>query len=74
MRLWGLAKILSTDWHCRAFKRSTYYYETQSIPYADEVEDEIEEIFNNNHKVYGSRIIKAELLKRGKRISRRKIC
>lgn len=38
------------------------------------METEIEEIWSNNRKVYGSRKIKAELLKRGKRISRRRIC
>lgn len=54
--------------------RSTYYYELQGTLADGGLEDEIEEIFNNNRKVYGSRKIKAELLKRGKRVSRRKIC
>ena len=54
--------------------RSTYYYELQGTPPDDELEVMVEEIFDNNRKVYGSRKIKVELLKRGKRVSRRKIC
>lgn len=59
---------------CLGIARSTYYYETKEPTEEIELEDEIEEIFNRNRKVYGSRKIKAELLKRGLRISRRKIC
>jgi putative transposase len=54
--------------------RSTYYYETKGVAQEVEIEEEIEKIFLSNRKVYGSRKIKAELLKRGKRVSRRKIC
>ena len=59
---------------CLGIARSTYYYETKEAPEETELEDEIEEIFNQNRKVYGSREIKAELQKRGRRVSKRKIC
>jgi putative transposase len=59
---------------CLDIARSTYYYELQGQPQETVLEAEIEEIFNKNRQVYGSRKIKAELLKRGKRVSRRKIC
>lgn len=59
---------------CLGIARSTYYYETKGTPEETNLEDEIEEIFNRNRKVYGSRKIKAELLKRGRRVSKRKIC
>ena len=59
---------------CLDVARSTYYYEIKSTPQEVELETEIEEIFNSNRKVYGSRKIKAELMKRGKQVSRRKIC
>jgi putative transposase len=59
---------------CLGIARSTYYYETKDKPQEVELETEIEDIFNRNRRVYGSRKIKAELLKRGKRISKRKIC
>lgn len=59
---------------CLGIARSTYYYETKACPEETELEDEIEEIFVRNRKVYGSRKIKAELLKRGRRVSKRKIC
>lgn len=59
---------------CLGIARSTYYYETKETPEETELENEIEEIFNQNRKVYGSRKIKAELLKRGQRISKRRIC
>jgi putative transposase len=59
---------------CLGIARSTYYYETKETPEETELEDEIEKIFNQNRKVYGSRKIKAELLKRGRRVSKRKIC
>jgi transposase InsO family protein len=59
---------------CLGIARSIYYYEIKGIPEETELEDEIEEIFNRNRKVYGSRKIKAELLKRGRCVSKRKIC
>jgi len=59
---------------CLGIARSTYYYETKGTPDETELEDEIEEIFNQNRKVYGSRKIKVELLKRGRRVSKRRIC
>ena len=59
---------------CLSIARSTYYYETKVAPSEDGLEAEIEEIFNNNRKVYGSRKIKVELQKRGHRVSKRKIC
>lgn len=59
---------------CLGIARSTYYYELKERQQENDLEGEIEEIFNRNRKVYGSRKIKVELLKRGKRISRRKIC
>lgn len=59
---------------CLGIARSTYYYETKTAAEETELEDEIEEIFNRNRKVYGSRKIKAELLKRGRRVSKRRIC
>lgn len=61
---------------CRCLKiaRSTYYYEIKEPLDETELENEIEGIFNSNRKVYGSRKIKVELSKRGKQISRRRIC
>lgn len=59
---------------CLGIARSTYYYETQGRPKDEALENEIEKIFMQNRQVYGSRKIKAELLKRGKRVSRRRIC
>ncbi len=59
---------------CLKISSSTYYYEIKDKTTEVALETEIEEIFNNNRKVYGSRKIKVELLKRGKRISRRRIC
>lgn len=59
---------------CLNIARSTYYYEAKDAPSEDALEVAIEEIFNNNRKVYGSRKIKVELQKRGQRVSRRKIC
>lgn len=59
---------------CLCIARSTYYYEAKDIQEETALEDEIEEIFNSNRKVYGSRKVKAELFNRGRRVSRRKIC
>lgn len=59
---------------CLNIARSTYYYETKEKPQETELEVEIEEIFNTNRRVYGSRKIKAELMKHGKRVPRRRIC
>lgn len=59
---------------CLKIARSTYYYEASSIKDETELEREITTIFCANKSVYGSRKIKKELQKRGKQVSRRKIC
>lgn len=59
---------------CLDIARSTYYYEAKGSVQETELEAEIEKIFLNSRKVYGSRKIKAALLKQGKKVSRRKIC
>jgi transposase InsO family protein len=59
---------------CLNIARSTYYYEAKDAAQDVGLEAEIEEIFIHSRKVYGSRKIKVELQKRGKRVSRRKIC
>lgn len=40
----------------------TYYYEIEERPRDNATEGEVEEIFNNNLKVYGSRKIKVEFV------------
>jgi len=53
--------------------RQTYYYKPkEQLPVA-ELEEEIEEIFFQSRKNYGTRKIKKELIKRGFQVSRRKI-
>ena len=59
---------------CLDIARSTYYYDVKSKPGETDLEDCIEEIFISNRKAYGSRKIKVELHKKGKAVSRRKIC
>ena len=59
---------------CLEIARSTYYYETKEPLDEHGLENDIIEIFNTNRKVYGSRKIKVELLKKGSQVSRRKIC
>ncbi len=54
--------------------RSTYYYEIRGLPDESELENRIEEIFNENRKVYGSRKIQASLRKKDLIVSRRRIC
>jgi putative transposase len=59
---------------CLNIARSTYYYETKQPPDESVLEKDIEEIYEANRRVYGSRKIKVELMKRGQQVSRRKIC
>lgn len=59
---------------CLEIARSTYYYETIEPLDEKKLENDIVEIFNTNRKVYGSRKIKVELLKKGKQVSQRRIC
>ena len=59
---------------CLDIARSTYYYEAKGTFQETELAAEIEKIFLNSRKVYGSRKIKAALLKQGKKVSRRKVC
>lgn len=60
---------------CRVLQinRSTYYYETVTRPADDKVEQAVIKIFNDNHRVYGTRKIKAELKKLNMIVSRRRI-
>ncbi len=59
---------------CLKISRSTYYYEVSSKPEDTKLETEIETIFHENRDVYGSRKIKKELQKKGKQVSKRRIC
>lgn len=60
---------------CKCFKipRSSYYYIAQVKTDETALEDKIEEIFHDNHDVYGTRKIKKSLEKVGLQISRRRI-
>ncbi|WP_338786277.1 IS3 family transposase [Metabacillus sp. FJAT-53654] len=53
--------------------RSTYYYEARERHAEDDITTDIIEIFHVNHQNYGTRKIKHELRKLGKKVSRRRI-
>ncbi len=53
--------------------RSTYYYEVKQKHEDSELINMIIDIFTSNRNAYGTRKIKIELAKKGKRISRRRI-
>jgi len=53
--------------------RSTYYYEAKERKNEDDITSDIIEIFHQSRQNYGTRKIKHELKKRGKRVSRRRI-
>ncbi len=53
--------------------RSTYYYEAKERKNEDDITLDIIEIFHQSRQNYGTRKIKHELKKRGKRVSRRRI-
>ena len=60
---------------CRVLQvnRSTYYYEAKQTPDESGLSSEITEIFKASRSNYGTRKIKKELMKKGKRVSRRRI-
>jgi transposase InsO family protein len=58
---------------CLNIARSSYYYETSTKPGESDLEEKIEQIFHDNHAVYGTRKIKKELKKKDTIVSRRKI-
>jgi len=60
---------------CKALgiSRQTYYYKPKEQLSEAEIEEEIQEIFYQSRKNYGTRKIKKEMIKRGFQISRRKI-
>ncbi len=58
---------------CLNIARSTYYYETTVKTDESELENKIEQIFHDNHDVYGTRKIKKELQKSDFQVSRRLI-
>lgn len=58
---------------CLNIARSTYYYETAVNADESQLEDKIQQIFNDNHNVYGTRKIKKELKKLDYVVSRRRI-
>ena len=58
---------------CLNVPRSTYYYEAKRKKVDVKLEQLIQTIFRKNRKNYGTRRIKKELEKLGKRVSRRRI-
>lgn len=48
---------------CLKISRSTYYYESIATPNESDLEEKIQQIFHDNHDVYGTRKIKQELKK-----------
>lgn len=53
--------------------RSTFYYESKKRPAVDDVTSDVIEIFRRSRDNYGTRKIKVELQRLGKRVSRRRI-
>lgn len=58
---------------CLKISRSSYYYEACIKADESELENKIEEVFRENHDVYGTRKIKKALEKSGFQVSRRRI-
>ena len=60
---------------CKVLKlsRSTFYYESKRRPAVDDVTGDVIEIFRRSRDNYGTRKIKVELQRLGKRVSRRRI-
>lgn len=58
---------------CLNIARSTYYYEITVKTDETALENKIEQIFQDNHSVYGTRKIKKELQKSDFQVSRRRI-
>lgn len=60
---------------CKVLKlsRSTFYYESKRRPAVDDVTGDVIEIFRRSRDNYGTRKIKVELQRIGKRVSRRRI-
>ena len=58
---------------CLNIARSTYYYEATIKTDESDLENKIEQIFHDNHDVYGTRKIKKELQKLNCQVSRRRI-
>ena len=53
--------------------RQTYYYQPKEKHSEAELEEQVEELFMENRKIYGTRKLKNQLEKRAITISRRKI-
>ncbi|WP_156314810.1 IS3 family transposase [Halalkalibacter wakoensis] len=76
-------QLYSVSAMCKVLQiaRSTFYYETEVAAQKEkekateeqELKEKILKIFNENRKVYGTRKIKRELLKAGRKVSRRRI-
>lgn len=58
---------------CLNISRSSYYIYKEKQECIDELNETVIEIFDINQKVYGTRKIKVELMKRGHQVSRRRI-
>ncbi len=58
---------------CLNIARSTYYYEATVKNDESDLENKLEQIFHDNHDVYGTRKIKKELQKLNYLVSRRRI-